>query len=217
MRLELVSLNIGKPAVFVYEGRSVETGIFKNRTLGPVYLGAEQLDGDGQADMVHHGGADKAVCVYFAGHYPYWEKELNRKLEWGAFGENFTVAGASEADLCIGDLFQIGEAVVQISQPRQPCHKLAKKHDVKELALSVQQTGFTGYYFRVIKEGHVQAGQSLELLEKHPAAVSLAYANSVMYADQPDKQALQALASMDVLSASWRKTFTSRLAGLESR
>ncbi|MBJ8032143.1 MOSC domain-containing protein, partial [Bacillus cereus group sp. N21] len=86
--------------------------------------------GDGQADLVHHGGVDKAVCVYSGEHYSYWEETLNQDLEYGAFGENITVSGMREEDVCIGDTFELGEAIVQVTQPRQPCFKLAKKYNI---------------------------------------------------------------------------------------
>ena len=134
------------------------TGIFKLPVSGPLWLGRTNLQGDGQADLVHHGGIDKAVCVYSADHWPYWQAILPpNQLRGGAFGENFTVEQLTEADVCIGDVFEIGTALVQVSQPRQPCWKLARRWHIKDLAVQAERTGFTGWYFRVLQEGRVEA------------------------------------------------------------
>ena len=117
------------------------------------------IEGDGQADLVNHGGVDKAICVYPLAHYPHWQEMIGRELSPAAFGENFTVDGLTEADVCIGDTWRVGEDVlVQVSQPRQPCWKLARRWQRKTLALEVQESGKTGWYFRVLEEGTVQAG-----------------------------------------------------------
>ncbi len=123
---QLLSINIGLPKEVTYGGKVIHTGINKKQVKEPVYLSFVKFNGDGQADLVHHGGVDKAVCVYTSDHYPYWEKELNQNLVYGAFGENITVNGMREEDVCIGDTFELGQAIVQVTQPRQPCFKLAK-------------------------------------------------------------------------------------------
>lgn len=142
------------------------TGFFKEPVSSAVRLGLINLEGDGQADLVHHGGTDKAVLAYSAEHYPGWRQSMNNpSLPFGAFGENFTITGLTEADVCIGDIWQVGdEAVLEVSQPRQPCWKLARRWRIKSLALDVQQTGRTGWYFRVLTEGIVAAGMRLVLL-----------------------------------------------------
>ncbi|USG66459.1 MOSC domain-containing protein [Brevibacillus ruminantium] len=210
---KLVSLNIGKPVNFTYQGKDVHTGIFKTPTAETLFLSRENLEGDGQADLVYHGGPDKAVCVYPHEHYAYWEERLNRKLMPAAFGENVTTAGLLEDEVCIGDVYQLGEAIVQVTQPRQPCHKLAKKHDVPQLALWVQETGYTGYYFRVLQEGHVSPDSTLSLIERHPAGITVKEANRVMHHDKQDREATKRILAVAELSGSWRKTFEKRLHG----
>lgn len=195
-----------------FNNQEITTGLFKKATIESVFLNKTNVQGDGQADLVHHGGEDKAVCVYPFEHYCYWEDTLNQKLEFGAFGENITVIGMTERDVCIGDVFQIGEAVVQISQPRQPCYKLAARYDRKELPVMVQTTGFTGYYFRVLTEGLVAPNAKIQLLEPHSRKRTVQWANEIMYHDKTNVDGIKALIELDVLSTSWRKTLQKRIA-----
>lgn len=215
MGMQLMSLNIGMPVEMEYQGKPVSTGIYKKAVEGRVYLSSTQLDGDGQADLVNHGGPDKAVCVYCAEHYPMWEEKLHRKLPSGTFGENFTVIGLEETRVHIGDVFELGGALLQVSQPRQPCYKLGKKLETAELPLWVQQTGQTGYYFRVLREGHVAAGQSFRLVERHPAGITVAEANRLKYHDKSDLSGIRALLEVEALSDSWRESFQKRLKSAE--
>ncbi|MFC4769085.1 MOSC domain-containing protein [Effusibacillus consociatus] len=211
--LKVVSINIGKPVTINYKDQEVVTGIFKSPINGEIYLSSFNLEGDAQADLVNHGGKDKAVCLYPHEHYPYWEKELGRSLAFGAFGENLTVTGMLEQDVCIGDIFQFGEAVVQISQPRQPCHKLAKKFDVVDLPVRVQNTGLTGFYFRVLKEGCISEDRTLKLMERHPQAVTVAFANQIMHHDKHNADGIRRILDVEELSESWRVTLTKRILG----
>ncbi|MEZ6142566.1 MAG: MOSC domain-containing protein [Zavarzinella sp.] len=179
---------------------------------GTVWLGATTLDGDEQSDLIHHGGPDKAVLAYSAEHYPGWRQSMNNPLlPFGAFGENFTVAGLTEADVCIGDTWQVGgEAVVQVSQPRQPCWKLSRRWRIKSLALDVQQTGRTGWYFRVLTEGMVAGGMSLTLRERPYPDWTIERANRVMHAEKSDIAAALELGAIPLLSQNWRTTLTRR-------
>lgn len=213
--MKLLSLNIGKPVEMDYQGKSISTGIYKKAVEGSVYLSAVNLDGDAQADLVNHGGPDKAICAYCSEHYPMWEEKLQRPLAYGTFGENFTVAGLEESEVHIGDIFELGTVLLQISQPRQPCFKLGGKLSQPELPLWVQQTGCTGYYFRVLKEGHVAPGEAFRLVERHPAGVSVAEANRLKYRDKSDFDGIRALLAVEALADSWRQSFQKRLNGAE--
>ncbi|WP_079915069.1 MOSC domain-containing protein [Paenibacillus sp. 32352] len=213
--MQLLSLNVGKPIVIEYMGKPLETGIYKKPVEGPVYLSSIQLQGDGQADLINHGGKDKAVCVYCSEHFDFWSQKLGRPLSFGAFGENFTVSGMVESEVHIGDIFEVGEALVQISQPRQPCFKLGKKYDEPELPLMFQNTGYTGYYFRVLKEGLVEKGQRIKLVDRHSSAVTIMEANRVKYHDKSDWARIRALLEIDALSESWRASFQKRLDSAE--
>jgi MOSC domain-containing protein YiiM len=175
----VVSVNVGTPAPMAGENKQVISAINKQPAKLPIFLSYENLSGDAQADTVRHGGKDKAVCVYCYDHYSHWEKVLNRPLAYGAFGENLTVAGVLEEEIRVGDTFQLGEALVQVSQPRKPCHKLARKHAVADLVVQIQAKGATGFYLRVLRPGWVRLGDSLQLVERDPAGMTIAAANRI--------------------------------------
>jgi MOSC domain-containing protein YiiM len=210
----IVSLNVGKPQKQSYQGKEFETGICKTPIQGNVFLSSANLEGDGQADLIHHGGVDKALCVYPYEHYSYWEQEIGQPLTYGAFGENITVQGISEDDVCIGDIFQFGEAVVQVSQPRQPCYKVAARYNVPDFPLRIQQTGFTGFYLRVLQEGRVSAADPLLLLEKHTTDITVTFANRIRYDHKNNIEAIKTILTLPELASSWREIFTKQLAKL---
>jgi len=214
----LLSIQVGLPERFGREGaddpmdRPWATGFFKQPVHGPVRLGATNLEGDGQADLGYHGGLDKAVLAYSADHYDGWRQELNNPaLTPGAFGENFTIAGLTEADVCLGDIWRVGEATVQVSQPRQPCWKLARRWRLKALALQVQESGRTGWYCRVLHEGLVATGMPLVLVERRYPAWSVERANRIMHTDKQDLKAAAELSTLPPLSANWRTTLRRRV------
>jgi MOSC domain-containing protein YiiM len=182
------------------------TGFYKQPVEGAVYASRRNLEGDGQADLENHGGPDKAICCYPLAHYAAWAERLGvAELPTGAFGENFTIAGLTEPNVCVGDTYAVGERlVVQLSQPRQPCWKLARRWRVKTLALEVQQTGRTGWYFRVLTPGRVAAGADLRLVERPFPAWTIARANQIMYAKAPPRDEVLALSEVPLLSESWR-------------
>lgn len=214
-KIEIRSLNVGKPKDLQFGKKEVTTGIHKSPVHEPIFLSKLNFSGDGQGDLVHHGGVDKAVCVYPSEHYPYWEKELGKQLSEGAFGENLTLHGLTEDDVCIGDSFQIGEAIVQVSQPRQPCFKLSLIHDRKDMPVLVQDTGYTGYYFRVLKEGMVSPSDQLKHIARPELALTVSEANRLMHHAKDDLDGARKILQLDELSTSWRKTFTKRIAGNE--
>lgn len=213
MNARLVSLNVGEPKPLAYRGKHVQSGFRKSPEPGGLWLGETGLEGDGQADLENHGGPEKAVCVYPLEHYPYWQERLERPLEPGAFGENFSTEGLLESDVCIGDVYRVGGALVQVSQPRQPCYKMAARHGVKELALWVLETGFTGFYFRCLEPGEVRMGEGISLVRRARTPVSLAEANRVMHHDKRDVESIELLLAVPELAASWRRTFEKRLVG----
>lgn len=192
------------------------SAIFKTPIDRPVLVGPLGLDGDGQADLENHGGEDKAVLFYSAAHYADWAPILGPGSEvFGAFGENLSVSGLTEETVCIGDTWQIGDEVqLQISQPRQPCWKLARKWRLRDLVLQVQQTGRTGWYARVVKMGTIAAGQSLTLLERPQPDWTVARANDVLYHRKDDVELALELAALPELSESWRGMLDYRAARL---
>jgi MOSC domain-containing protein YiiM len=198
------------------------TGYFKAPVTGPVWVGRTNLVGDGQADLVHHGGPDKAVLAYGAAHYPVWQEELAgdvaglgmSALPFGGFGENLTVEPWTEADVCIGDVHALGEALLQVAQPRGPCWKIARRWRVKDLPVRVQRTGRTGWYYRVLREGSIEAGQALRLVERPHPEWTVAEVNVVRYerkADTPENREITlTLAACPALATSLRETLTRR-------
>jgi MOSC domain-containing protein YiiM len=169
------------------------------------------FDGDGQADLVNHGGVDKAVCVYPFDHYAHWERVFGHGLEPGAFSENLTVSGAVETGICIGDVFRVGEAVLQVSQPRTPCSKLAGKNGQRLLPKWVGQTGYTGFYMRVLSEGPVSAGDAFERIENHPDLIAVAEVNDVIYERSADIGLIERLANLPEFGGDGRALFAERL------
>jgi MOSC domain-containing protein YiiM len=187
------------------------TGFWKESMNVPCWLGYGGFRGDEQADRVNHGGVDKAVCVYPSEHYPTWRQTLGlQDLPFGAFGENLTTCGLTETGVCIGDVFTIGEARVQVSQPRQPCWKLARRWQIKDLTAQVERTGLTGFYFRVLHHGHVCVGNRVALVERHHADWSIQRCNEVMHHRKTDFDQARALATLSLLSASWKDSLWAR-------
>lgn len=187
------------------------TGFIKTPQADACWLGYEGFKGDEQADRRHHGGVDKAVCVYPAEHYLHWRTTLSLPdLGYGAFGENLTASGCTEALVCIGDVFSLGDALVQVSQPRQPCWKLARRWRVKDLAAQVERNGFTGYYLRVLQHGRVKAGDQAKLLERSFPHWTVDRCNEIMHHQKQDSQSATQLAGCSALSASWKDALWAR-------
>ncbi|MBB6099111.1 MOSC domain-containing protein YiiM [Deinobacterium chartae] len=213
MSARLVSLNVGLPQPLAYRDTHVPSGIRKRPVSEALTLGATGLAGDGQADLRVHGGPDKAVCVYPIEHYAAWKDRLGRDLEVPAFGENFTVSGLLEENVCLHDVFRIGTATVQVSQPRQPCFKLSALHGEPKMSLWVQQAGLTGFYFRVLEAGRVAPGDRFELLERGPREASIEEINRLLHRDRSDTAAMRHLLALGVLAASNIREFERRLEG----
>jgi MOSC domain-containing protein YiiM len=206
---------VGLPRALGTEGarnpmeRPWVTGTFKEPVSGPVRLGLEGLEGDGQADRRFHGGPEKALLAYCAEHYAFWRERLGRQdMGPGGFGENLSVEGASEATVCIGDTYRIGTVRVQVSQPRTPCWKQARRYERKELPLLIQQSGRTGWYYRVLEQGSLQAGDAMELLERPFPGLTIARANGAMYGE--DREAASELAACPLLALEWREPMRQR-------
>lgn len=203
----VTSLNTGLPRNENFFGKEIFTGICKQPATGPLYLGILGFENDGVGDLKHHGGNDKAVCVYSLAHYPYWEETLGMKLPAAAFGENLTVSHMDEGNICIGDIFQLGTALVQASQPRQPCRTLAARYGRDDLIKLVVDSGRTGFYFRVLEEGKVEQGTALILKERDPRAVSVSFANRTYHHDRKNLDAIEKVLAVPALSASWQRSF----------
>ncbi|TKD69356.1 MOSC domain-containing protein [Pseudalkalibacillus hwajinpoensis] len=212
--MKLLSINVGKPIETDYKGKNIETGIYKKPVSEKVYVSREQVEGDGQADLVHHGGSEKAICVYPKEHYSYWEKKLQCQLKPGAFGENFTVSGVDENEAHIGDIYRIGETRVQVSLPRQPCFKLAKKFEVDNMHLFVMENGYSGYYLRVLEEGYVKEEDDIVVEHRPSHGVTVALINRLTYHDKNDRVGLEQAMLAKELSESWYNKLSKQLSAL---
>lgn len=207
-----LSINISFPKrVATSNGKTMHSGIFKNAISGRIYLDTLGLKGDGVADTNKHGGPDKAICAYCVDHFPFWEKEINQKLNPGAFGENFSIAGLKETEINVGDQFTIGDAIIECSQPRQPCHKLNTKFMNKKMVFHVQDFGFSGYYFRVIEPGWIEPNMEMGLLKESTYKLSIASAKQLMHQDKLNYKKMKKVMECTVLSESWKKTFRTRI------
>jgi MOSC domain-containing protein YiiM len=210
--MRLISLNVGGTRIATYKGRTVSTGIFKTSVAHSLAVSHDNVQGDAQADLRVHGGADKAVYGYPSEHYQFWEGLLSMHLDWGAFGENLTTEGLSEDRVCIGDLYRIGTVTLKVTQPREPCYKLAMKLAREDIIELFRQSGRSGFYFSVVDEGHLAPGDSIHRVRKSPYGVSIADVNQLHM--EPDNQSLLArVLEVPDLAATQRKYLEKRLRG----
>ena len=207
--IQLVSIQVGRPRNHGADpafpsGGPWTSGIFKEPVPGAVHLGLTNLDGDAQADRKVHGGPDKAVLAYAGGHYPLWRSELGKpEISCGGFGENFTLLGTDERTVALGDVYEIGEALVQVSQPRSPCWKLAWRWSLPSLPARVVETGRSGWYFRVLREGKAAPGE-MRLLERPCAEWTVARVTGIAYDLSHHLEEAARLADCRHLSDDWR-------------
>jgi len=196
-------------------GHGVPSGIFKRPRTGVVGITRGGLVGDEQGDRKHHGGPEKAIHHYALDHYAQWRAELPPlalRLETpGAFGENLSTSGLTEAEVCIGDVFRLGTARVQVSQARQPCWRLNERFGLADMARRVQESGRTGWYYRVLEEGQVHPGDVLELLDRPVGDWSLARILHALYRDPLHRGELLELTELPLLSESWRALLRRRI------
>jgi ferredoxin-NADP reductase/MOSC domain-containing protein YiiM/ferredoxin len=210
----LVSVNVGLPKDVAWQGKTVFTGVFKDPVAGPRRVGKLNVDGDGQGDLAGHGGEQRAVFVYQTGSYRYWERELGRSdLVHGQFGENFTVDGLDDDEVCIGDRYRIGSAVFEVSQPRVTCYRVGiGMNDARIPALLVSHRR-PGFYFRVLEEGEVQAGDEIHRLGSGEEQMTVAEIDALLYLPGHPRQQLRRAQRIPALSPGWRASFGALLEG----
>ena len=206
--MKLLSINVGLPREVSRQGKTILTGIFKDPVKGPVMLRTLNLDGDKQADLSVHGGPSKAVYVYPGEHYQYWRSELpGMNLIWGAFGENFTTEGLLEDEINIGDRFRIGKAEVMVTEPRMPCYKLGIKFGNPKMVKRFLASRRTGFYFAVMREGRVEAGDGLELLNRDGNNITVADITRLYAFERNDLKTLERAVQVEALPEGWRSYF----------
>lgn len=208
----LLSVNVGLPREIEWQGKLVRTAIWKYPVAGRVLARRLNLDGDGQADLEGHGGEQRAVMVYQFEAYRYWERELARSdFEYGQFGENFTVEGLADEEVCIGDRYRIGTAVFEVTQPRVTCYRLGIRMNNPQMAALLVSHRRPGFYCRVIAEGEVGAGDEIEKITNGPGKVSVAEVDSLLYTANHDLRRIAIAASVPALSPGWKSSFESFL------
>ena len=210
--MKILSVNVGSPREVQWRGKAVRTSIFKAPVPGRIRIRKLNLDGDEQSDLSVHGGADKAVYAYPSEHYPAWRRELpDIEFPWGAFGENLTIEGFLEDQVCIGDRFRAGSAELVVTQPRMPCYKLGVRFGRPDMAKRFLRGGGTGFYFAVLEEGDVASGDAFERLARDPRGVTVADIVSLYATDAANQDLLRRASDLPALPESWREYFKERL------
>jgi len=213
--MQVTSVNVGLPREVVWKGRTVMTGIFKEAVAGRVAVRRLNLEGDRQADLTVHGGPEKAVYAYPAEYYSFWREQFpEMDLPWGMFGENLTVEGLLDETVHIGDRFQVGSAHLMVTQPRLPCYKLGLKFGRDDILKRFLQSGLTGFYFAVLKEGEVGAGDLIRLLHRDEHQVKVTDITRLYRQDKHNLDLLQRVLAVEALPKGWRDYFLQRLTQL---
>ena len=208
----LLSVNVGLPQDLVWHGRTVHTAVWKRPVAGPRMVRRLNIDGDGQGDLAGHGGEHRAVFVYQIESYRYWQAQLGRDdFAYGQFGENFTVAGLADDQVCIGDRYRIGEAVFEVTQPRVTCYRVGIRMDDPRMPAMLVSHHRPGFYFRVLREGVVQAGDDVVKVGSAPEAMTVADVDALLYLPgHPREQVLRAL-RIAALPDGWKASFEAML------
>jgi MOSC domain-containing protein YiiM len=210
--MQIISVNIGLPREVDWKGQRVRTGIFKQPVAGRVMARKLNLDGDRQADLTVHGGEEKAIYTYPAEHYDYWRQELpGMELPWGMFGENLTTDGLLEAAINIGDQFRIGTALLQATQPRLPCYKLGLKFGREDMLRRFLKSGRYGWYFSVVEEGEIGAGDTIERVYRDPRDLTVVDIVRLYTDDRDNTAMMQRAVEHEGLPEGWRTFFQERL------
>lgn len=211
--MKLLSINIVLPQTVGINGKPVLTGIYKQPVAGRVRLGRLGLAGDGQADLTVHGGEHQAVYSYPIEHYAHWQQVLqSAALPFGTFGENFTISGGLEETVCVGDIWQIGDAQIQVTLPRLPCFKFGHKVGKPDILKEFLHSGRSGFYHRVLAEGLVGVGDEIKLVQRDPAGITVRMALGMQKLGEGDEPLLRRALQIPSLSPVLQRDLTARLA-----
>ena len=211
--MKLLSVNVSPPVEVMHRGKTVTTGIFKEPVNHRVMLRLMNLDGDGQADLIAHGGIYKAAYVYSIENYDYWKQELGRTdFAFGQFGENFTVEGMPEDEIHVGDVFRVGGALVEVTQPRVPCYKLGIRMGLSQFVKMFLASCRVGFYLRVLEEGEVGAGDIFDRVRTDPERMTVREICHLLYFDPENLRGAKKALHIRTLSPGWRRSFVERLA-----
>jgi MOSC domain-containing protein YiiM len=202
---EIIYLSKGLPKSNVYKNEAYESGIWKEQ-CEELFVGFNQINGDQVANPEYHGGSERVVCVYPFEHYAHWESDFGKTLEPSAFGENVTPIGMKEDQVCIGDVFQIGEAVLQVSQGRYPCSTINKRNNNNLLLKRIIQTGYTGYFFRVLEEGKITAESQIKKLSSHPEQITVSSIHHLYFHEpSPSIEVIDKILGVEELAGQWKQ------------
>lgn len=204
--MKVISTNIAHPKTFIWNGKKVTTGIYKKPTDVPIYLGKEDVRGDEVSDRKVHGGEFKACYLFSLNQYPYWQN-LYPDLNWtyGMLGENLTVKDLDEKKLNIGDIYKLGQSIIQITIPREPCFKFAYKFGTKDVLQQFIKHGYSGTYVRVIEKGEVKSGDTFKLIESAKNSISIFQLFQLLYAEEKNKEHIDLLLNCDYIPLSLKK------------
>ncbi|UFZ02768.1 MOSC domain-containing protein [Bradyrhizobium ontarionense] len=209
----VLSVNVGLPRDIAWQGKTVHTGIWKAPVSGPRKVRGLNIDGDGQGDLAGHGGEHRAVLVYQHESYQYWQKQLGRAdFTYGQFGENLTVDGLPDAEVCIGDRYRIGSALFEVTQPRVTCYRVGVRMNEPEMAALLVKHGRPGFYLRVLEEGEVEAGDEIALVASGPERMSVSEVDALLYLPGHPREQLERALRIPALSVGWRRSFEALLA-----
>ncbi|MDO6429606.1 MOSC and FAD-binding oxidoreductase domain-containing protein [Flavitalea sp. BT771] len=206
--MKVISINVSLPKEVDWHGRKITTSIFKTPVEGRRHVGKLNIGGDGQADLQAHGGEHRAIFVYQKDSYDYWKKELGlENLHYGQFGENLTVEGLPDSEVCIGDRFQIGTVILEVTQPRVTCYKVALSTGVPEMPALLVSHKRPGFYCRVICEGDMEAGDEIKKLFNGKGGMTIAEVDGLLYSNAHPRDRLRQVLDIEALSAGWRSSF----------
>jgi MOSC domain-containing protein YiiM len=205
--MKVKSTNIGQITTIAWNGKEVQTGIYKKPVMHPIFLEENDVLKDNVIDRKHHGGKDKACYIFSAGHYNYWKKIYpHLDWDWGMFGENLTISGLDEADIFIGDILKVGEAVVQVSQPRQPCFKLGVRFGNQAIVKQFVKYGYSGAYLRIVEKGNVKTGDKMEIIQRQNHNFSVHKIFELLYSNLvPDSKKIEDILNLESLAESCKK------------
>ncbi len=214
--MQAISVNVGAPREVVWKGQTVVTGIFKEAVEGRVAVRRLNLEGDRQADLTVHGGPEKAIYAYPAEYYSFWREQFpEMNLPWGMFGENLTITGLLDETVHISDHFQVGSAKLMVTQPRLPCYKLGLKFGRDDILKRFLHSGMTGFYFSVLEEGEVAAGDPIRLLHRDDHQVKVADITRLYRQDKYNLDLIRRAVEVEALPEVWRDYFLQRIEKLK--
>src|SRR5271163_257148 len=208
----LLSVNVGLPRDVTWNGKTVRTSVWKSPVEGRRMVRKLNVVGDAQGDLHGHGGEQRAVFVYQMDSYHYWERELKRSdFIYGQFGENFTVEGLADSEVCIGDRYRIGGALFEVTQPRVTCYRVGIRMDEPRMAALLVAHHRPGFYFRVLEEGEVGAGDEIVKVAEGPERLTVAAVDALLYLPGPAKEELERALRIPALSPGWKSSFEALL------